>query len=152
MDNDSVSFLMAPPPTAAAQNDEAKEEDSATIEALRQTIVLREQQVKFSLSLIAATTQVTDLHCVILSYKVKAQISQLQFLQDSLSEQKAVNQNLKSQSVTLKTALEEVRTCIVFFFLLGLFFDRRSKCSVMILCHVNPRKGEGKAQQSFEPG
>ena len=44
MDNDSVSFLMAPPPPLPTA--EANEKDSATVEELRQTIVLREQQVK----------------------------------------------------------------------------------------------------------
>ena len=50
MDNDSVSFLMAPSSTAAVQNEDKEEANSATIEDLRQTISLREQQVKSSRS------------------------------------------------------------------------------------------------------
>lgn len=38
---------------------------------------------------------------------MKAQVSQLQYLQDALSEQKALNQSLKTQATSLKTALEE---------------------------------------------
>lgn len=44
MDNDSVSFLMVPPPPPSTTT-ETQEKDSATVEELRQTIVLREQQV-----------------------------------------------------------------------------------------------------------